>query len=322
MTKTASILCITSEDDAHLPFVRPHLSSELTVISPKSISGGVGLSILFEDRQNKIIYNGRTISRVKSVWYRKPQIYQDDLPVPKEFKRYSLTALRNHANSLYSLFPDAFWLSDYYSIQHAGSKPRQLEVARSLGFHIPATLATSDPGAAAAFLKKHGEVVVKKQATWLPVHEVGYLDFPTTIIKKGQKVNLAGLHLAPAIFQQSIAVDFELRVTVVGEKVFAASIRDEGDTTQPEAVRDWRFGYSEGATKFEPHEISSSLEEKCVKLVKAFGLFYGAIDLIVDKKGKTWFLEINPNGQWAFIEEDTGLPIGKAIAQLLEGGGR
>jgi hypothetical protein len=40
---------------------------------------------------------------------------------------------------------------------------------------------------------------------------------------------------------------------------------------------------------------------------------------VLDKKGEIWFLEINPNGQWAFVEEVTGQPMGKALADLLQG---
>src|SRR6266851_4864116 len=43
----------------------------------------------------------------------------------------------------------------------------------------------------------------------------------------------------------------------------------------------------------------------------------GALDFLVTPEGKWVFLEINPNGQWAWIEEETGLPIAAAIADAL-----
>lgn len=55
---------------------------------------------------------------------------------------------------------------------------------------------------------------------------------------------------------------------------------------------------------------------KCVALVSTLGLLFSAIDLAVDKDGKVWFLEVNPNGQWGFVEENTGLAISKAFAKL------
>lgn len=129
------------------------------------------------------------------------------------------------------------------------------------------------------------------------------------------------LHLAPAVFQQAIDAVADIRVTVVGEQVFAAIIHDKVDTN-PAAVRDWRFGHSAAAIYFASYDKEFPLEMKkrCVELVKRLGLKYGAIDIVLNKKGEFWFLEINPNGQWAFIEEDTGQPIGKALAKLLEKG--
>ena len=65
--------------------------------------------------------------------------------------------------------------------------------------------------------------------------------------------------------------------------------------------------------KFQQTEIPKSIELKCIELVKRLELKFGAIDLIKDKNDNFVFLEINPNGQWAWIEMDTGLQISDAI---------
>lgn len=79
---------------------------------------------------------------------------------------------------------------------------------------------------------------------------------------------------------------------------------------------------TEGKPLIEPYQLPDELADKCVKLLKRLGLLYGAIDFVVDRKGTHWFLEINPMGAWGFIEEDIGLPIGKAMADLLMSGVR
>jgi glutathione synthase/RimK-type ligase-like ATP-grasp enzyme len=53
-------------------------------------------------------------------------------------------------------------------------------------------------------------------------------------------------------------------------------------------------------------EISSILEFK-----------FGAIDLIKHPNGEYYFWENNPNGQWAWIEMDTGMLISQAIIKFL-----
>jgi hypothetical protein len=49
----------------------------------------------------------------------------------------------------------------------------------------------------------------------------------------------------------------------------------------------------------------------------ACNLRFSAIDLVLDPSGDYWFLELNPNGQWAWIEARTGLPISEAITNEL-----
>jgi glutathione synthase/RimK-type ligase-like ATP-grasp enzyme len=191
----------------------------------------------------------------------------------------------------------------------AESKPRQLEVAAQLGFTIPDTLITGDAAHAQAFIRRHESYVVKSQAIEFPLGKT----MMTTVVSARDNVSFDGLSVDPMIFQQFITPAYELRVTVVGNEVFAAKIisADQGP------FRDWRYGHIDDTFSAEATSIDDALQEQCIELTKRLGLTYGAIDLIVDKDGTVWFLEINPNGQWAFIEEATGQPIGKAMAELL-----
>ncbi len=68
-------------------------------------------------------------------------------------------------------------------------------------------------------------------------------------------------------------------------------------------------------------DLSDETRLRCIEYVKVLGLQYSAIDLALDEDGKYWFLEVNPNGQWAFVELATVLQISKAIAELLSSGG-
>ena len=47
------------------------------------------------------------------------------------------------------------------------------------------------------------------------------------------------------------------------------------------------------------------------------GLIYGAIDLRQTPAGDYVFLEVNPAGQWLFVEQRTGQPISEAISASL-----
>ena len=53
-------------------------------------------------------------------------------------------------------------------------------------------------------------------------------------------------------------------------------------------------------------------------MIKSLGLSYGAIDFLIDEDGKLNFLEINPTGDWMWIERQTKLPVTKAVVDLIK----
>jgi glutathione synthase/RimK-type ligase-like ATP-grasp enzyme len=64
--------------------------------------------------------------------------------------------------------------------------------------------------------------------------------------------------------------------------------------------------------------LPADLAERCLELVRAYGLEFAAIDLVRARDGRYVFLEINPNGQWAWLEQVTGLPLRSRLVDLLE----
>lgn len=314
------IVVITHEDDAHIPFVEPHLASELVVIDPYQVFNNKELSYIFNGKESVTSYKNRLIKDVKSVWYRKPILRGHAQPkIQPRYEEYSKTAITNHIRMLRSQFSDALWISDFYAINKARNKAWQMSVASKLGFSVPKTLITSDKQKAKAFLKQQKPAIIKTLATTFPVIDNKTSFFFTKYVDNVNEVDLRNLHLAPAIFQEAIDAAADIRVTVVGDDIFCSIIRnDAGDNK--DSVRDWRFQHSLHGATFEAYDndMPQQMKNLCLKIVRKMGLLYGAIDLVIDQSGQFWFLEINPNGQWAFIEEETGQPIGKALADLLE----
>jgi glutathione synthase/RimK-type ligase-like ATP-grasp enzyme len=118
------------------------------------------------------------------------------------------------------------------------------------------------------------------------------------------------------IFQAYVPKLVELRITVVGRRIFAAEIHSQRTN---HTRCDWRR-YDQGQTPHRPHELPRDLEQRCTALVERLCLRYGAIDMVLTPDGRYVFLEINPNGQYLWIEHETGLPISEAICDLLTGG--
>lgn len=203
-----------------------------------------------------------------------------------------------------------FWVNDPGAEEVARRKLVQLEVARHVGLPVPRTLVTNDPARAEAFAKGlRGGAVVKALGS---TAEGGF----TRRLVPGDDWLAARLRTGPAIFQERVH-GLDLRVTIVGDEVFAMSMdaRAGGD---PDDVRvDWE----RVSATARPARLPADLRRRLLALQRRLGLRYGAVDLRRRRGGGYAFLEVNPGGQWMHAEAATGHPIGATLARLLASGG-
>jgi glutathione synthase/RimK-type ligase-like ATP-grasp enzyme len=192
----------------------------------------------------------------------------------------------------------------------AEDKLLQLRVARELGFSIPDTCVSNDPDDVRAFIQRTeraGGVVCTKLLAPL-VQSMGAAAgfFYTAVVDKDVARFIDDVAHAPMIFQRQIEKVTELRVQVVGDHVFCGALAAK--------ARDWRL-QQEGS--FVPHTLPPALAARCVALCRRLGVVTGAIDLVTDRHGFTSFLEVNPAGEWGFLQRDCGLDIAGALADVL-----
>lgn len=275
-----------------------------------------------------VLPDGRRIDnkKVTSVWYRKP-----DLPKIMESlgtceKEYAYNESRQGLQGFYHALRDCFWISPIYNMTRAGNKPLQLGLASDLGFLIPETIVTNDPEEAWRFHQaREGKVVYKTLSEGILAVRGGAWEQPiiqgeiyTTPLEGYRRADFERVAQCPCLFQEYVEKRFELRITVVGDKVFAAEIHSQAS----EATRyDWRRDEL-NEVPHAIHALPEAMAQKCVSLVAKLGLQYGAIDMIYTPEGEYVFLEINPNGQYGWIEQRTGLPISEAIAKALAENGK
>lgn len=233
------------------------------------------------------------------VWFRRPTppvlpatLHPGDLPV----------AQRECSEFLAGLYlvaaPDAFWVNPP-PIRRAELKPVQLREAPRAGLRIPRTLMSNDPERIRRFLAEHrGRAVYKPffPAQWdqddrvalLLTNEVELDDLPSDAV----------LRLTPGIFQEKIDKAHELRVTILGEHVVTARLLSQ----EAEATRlDWRAGA--GKIRVEPGHLPAEVESACLRLMRSLGIVFGCFDFIVTPEGEHVFLEVNPAGQFLWVEE-------------------
>jgi len=194
----------------------------------------------------------------------------------------------------------------------AENKALQLRQARELGLPVPECLWTNDIEAARAFVERwDGRTVVKSVASaWWEEADGGRFVFASPIAL-GELPSAERLASAPVCFQQPVWPKRDIRVTVVGDSVLSA-IRGGDDTTDHDPL-DWRLGPQRPWT---PYDLPDDVAARCRLLVHKLGLRFGGIDLARDERSQHWFLELNPNGEWGWLQR-AGLPIAEALADVL-----
>ncbi|MEV0230791.1 MvdC/MvdD family ATP grasp protein [Nonomuraea sp. NPDC050786] len=255
------------------------------------------------------------LSKVTVAWYRRPgrpsaPAVQD--PSQRTFAEYVAGIALTGA---YDLMTGALWMPARPAhVLAVDNKLLHLHHAVRLGLTVTDTVVTNDPGELVpAWHRAGGRLVTKslEYRTFTVDGEYGHL-YTTTVPRR----RLSGRHRlrhAPSMLQPNVPKAYELRVTVVGEQVFAARI--DSQASRLTAV-DWRH-YDDPNVGYSAYDLPVPVGERCVRLVAELGLSFGALDFIVTPDGQYVFLELNVNGQWAFVETLTGLPIGDAIADWL-----
>jgi glutathione synthase/RimK-type ligase-like ATP-grasp enzyme len=248
---------------------------------------------------------------ITGAYFRRPgaPVVPDTATDPGE-RAYIEAEWSSFLKSLYSRL-EGRWLNSPTKIFMAEDKPMQLLLAQEIGFHVPQAFVTNDILCARA-ISALGQAIGKPLRQAVLAGETERVIF-TSRLAENEDEQAEAIRLTPFIVQSEILKQYDVRVTVVGERVFATAIWSQDNE---ETITDWRKG-SRPDLRHEKIVLDRRVERQCVKLVQRLGLRYGAIDLVCDQSGKLWFLEINPNGQWAWIENLTGYPIAAAIVDEL-----
>ncbi|HEV2830330.1 MAG TPA: MvdD family ATP-grasp ribosomal peptide maturase [Pyrinomonadaceae bacterium] len=211
----------------------------------------------------------------------------------------------------------AFRMDPEPVIRRAEHKQIQLQVARELGMDTPRTLITNDADAVRAFAQDCEGGIVTKMLSSFAVYEEGLEKVVfTNPVSRADLEDLNGLSLCPMTFQEQLPKALELRTTVVGDRVFTASIDSQ---VSAQAQYDWRKDGVALLKNWQRFDLPRNVEQQLLELMDYFALNYGAIDFILTPEGRYVFLEINPVGEFFWLEDSPGLPISSAIADVLLG---
>ncbi len=207
------------------------------------------------------------------------------------------------------------WVNDPQKTFDAENRLTQLLTAQRIGFNIPVTSITNHPDVGRRFFKENsGTTLVKVLHHHEIIHKYMSYRFLTTKIEDNHLSKFDELSYSPVIFQRRIEIDSEIRVTLIDDNIFSCNLSTSQDKKYFDLHR-----IKEKDLKYKEINLGKKIEKLCLKLNKELKLLVSSIDFIVDKTGEIVFLEINPVGDWNWIEKHTNLPITKSMFDFVNG---
>lgn len=311
------VLIISNKWDVTVDFVilelqkRKHPYARLNAedLSQSRAAISVPILSLTIERDQKIL---DFLRDVRVVWNRRPGYPFDDIPRSERpspgLERFVSEQWRSWRGA-FEVVAGVHWINQPDAEHRAENKVRQLIKAQEMGFKVPDTAITNDWRLIRDFLIRHPGAITKALSAPLIEEEDKDQFIFTSEIGDISESDDPAIRVCPVIVQERITPKTDYRVTVVEEEALAARIQSQSENSP----LDWRT-QKEGLS-FKEVSIPAEVSAKCVSLVKALGLYFGAIDL-VERGGEFFFLEINPNGEWGWLQKPAGLPIAERLVDL------
>ncbi len=253
---------------------------------------------------------------VDAVWHRRTLPARLPLDMDPEHRAASVAESSRVLAGWLARLP-TFHLDPPARSGSANNKQAQLEVARRVGLDVPRTLIGNDPDAVRAFAATCPGGMVTKLMSNARFYAGGVESAVfTSEVREEDLEDLDGLALCPMTFQEKVPKACELRVTVIGRRVFAAAVDSQA---RAETALDWRRDGVGLVDTWTRHELAPDVAAKLLAVNEALGLNYGAHDLVVTPDGRVVFLEVNPYGEWFWLEDHPGFPLSDALADVLLG---
>lgn len=260
----------------------------------------------------EIVSDGRTVdlASIGSIWWQWDQPAGFPAELNPAERRFAEREAELAVNALPTIGNFA-WINHPTHERLANSKPAQLFAARMVGLEIPRTIISNNPDEVRRFIAAApGQIVYKASSP--PRNIAPDKALFTGLITEETLANLDLIRITPGIFQERIEKSYELRITVIGGRVFAVKIDSQA---LAETQLDWR--HAQHDVPYQAVTLPNEITTKINAFMEFLGLMYGAFDFIVTPDGRYVFLEVNPGGAYMWVEAATGLAITPAIAEAL-----
>lgn len=262
--------------------------------------------------------NGQTLGgeEITGVYFRQPRAPVVPNGTAESDRLFVQRELKETLRGLWRLIDAKKWLNHPRNLWLASNKLEQLAVAGWLGFHIPQTCVTMSAARVRAFYDEHGGRIICKAVKNGFSHDDDKVTLAMTRRVDRAFIDSFDSYAAvPMIYQREIVKAYDVRVTLIGGHIFPVAIHSQEREDTEVDWRLWDVGTFD--LKHEQIDLPHDVAAYCRAIAKHFDLGFAAIDLVRGTDGLFYFLEVNPNGQWAWIEQKTGYPIRDAIIDRL-----
>ncbi len=250
------------------------------------------------------------LESVTAVWYRR-SINPAPSPALSPGERSFVAGELRHLATGLVLNPDVIWVNPIDRVSIAEHKLYQLRIARKLGFRVPRTLISRDSAELQSFAASNSAGTICK-----PIFHGLFADETAAYSVYTRRVSAdsfeaQSVKLCPVLVQEEIPRTADVRATFIGARCFVADIK--GDSS----LIDWRD--PENRVSYCESALNASEQGMCRAMLGELGLRYGAFDFLRTPDGELVFLEINPTGEWAWLEDRLGFPMRAAFVELFFG---
>jgi ATP-grasp ribosomal peptide maturase len=252
------------------------------------------------------------LSDIRSIYVRRPTAFVFPESMTDSERRFATREARRGIGGLLMSLP-CLWINNPSKAADAEYKPYQYATAAQCGLNVPRTVITNAPADAGEHSAHLGSEIVYKTLASASVVDGRKVKLVYTKPIESADMADSRISLTASQFQQRILKVRDVRATVVGRRVFAANIVADTDG----GLLDWRSDYA--VLSYEPVSLPPSVESSLLAMTERLGLAFAAADFVVTAGELHYLVDLNPSGQWGWIQEATGLPIAAAIAAQLTG---
>ncbi|HEX3155580.1 MAG TPA: hypothetical protein VHV32_13195 [Candidatus Angelobacter sp.] len=196
--------------------------------------------------------------------------------------------------------PPVRCVNPYSAVRMVQNKAVQLRLARKSGLKVPETLFSNSAAAVRKFFDRHPTDAICKAFAAHVWQQQGSTDISVTetfcLNREELPADDEVFTYAPAIYQEKVSKQFDVRMVLMGERVFSCAVRTPANSL------DWRHDAALRNVVVECVDTPPDVERGIIDFARQTGVCTGSLDLAVDHKGEWWFLEINEQGQFLWLD--------------------